>query len=94
MAADRAVALAPGDAKALTLRGELTRAQYGLAASLPWFERALAANPDSVPTLEQYAATLADAGQASHMLGLTRRLLALDPSNPRAWMMQAVMAAR
>jgi predicted Zn-dependent protease len=93
-AADRAVALAPNDAKALTLRGELTRAQYGLTASLPWFERALTANPDAVATLEQYAATLADAGQASWMLGLTRRLLALDPSNPRAWMMQAVMAAR
>ncbi|MEC3911708.1 tetratricopeptide repeat protein [Sphingobium sp. CR2-8] len=94
VAADRAVALAPASAKALTLRGELTRAQYGLTAALPWFEQALAANPNSVPTLEQLAATLADAGQAARMLGLTRRILALDPSNPRAWIMQAVMAAR
>lgn len=93
-AADRAVALAPTDGKALTLRAELTRGQYGLTASRPWFERALAANPESVPTLEQYAATLADAGEAGAMLSLTRRILALEPDNPRAWMMQAVMAAR
>ncbi|MBH2000631.1 MAG: tetratricopeptide repeat protein, partial [Sphingomonadaceae bacterium] len=56
--------------------------------------KALAANPDAVPTLEHYAATLADAGEASRMLSLTRRILALDPGNARAWMMQAVMAAR
>ncbi|MFC3442001.1 tetratricopeptide repeat protein [Sphingobium rhizovicinum] len=94
VAADRAVALMPGKGKALALRGELTRAQYGLIASLPWFDRALSAEPDSVPALQQYAATLADSGQASKALSLTRRLLALDPSNPRAWMIQAVMAAR
>ena len=93
-AADRAVTLAPSNAKALTLRAELTRGQYGLTASRPWFERALAANPESVPTLESYAATLADAGEAGAMLGLTRRILALEPNNARAWMMQSVMAAR
>ena len=94
VAADRAVALAPKNGKALLLRGELTRSQYGLVAALPWFERALALNPDSVPVLEQYAATLADAGEARRMLSVTRRLLALTPGNARAWFMQAVMAAR
>ncbi|MCP1468773.1 tetratricopeptide (TPR) repeat protein [Sphingobium sp. OAS761] len=93
-AADHAVALSPNSARALTLRAELTRAQYGLSASLPWFDRALVADPASVPTMEQYAATLADAGQAGRMLALTRRILALDPGNPRALLMQAVMAAR
>ena len=94
VAADRAVALAPENGKALLLRGELTRSQYGLIAALPWFERALAVNPDSVPVLDQYAATLADAGEARRMLSVTRRLLALEPGNARAWFMQAVMAAR
>lgn len=93
-AADRAVTLDPASAKALTLRAELTRSQYGLSASLPWFEKAATTSPDSVSTLTEYAATLADAGEASRMLSVTRRILALDPGNPRAWFMQAVMAAR
>ncbi len=93
-AADRAVRLAPADIKALTLRAELTRDQYGLAAALPWFEQALKANPDYVPALIEYAATLADIGQAGLMLSVTRRILSLDPGNPRAYFMQAVMAAR
>ncbi|WP_336970412.1 tetratricopeptide repeat protein [Sphingobium aromaticiconvertens] len=92
--ADRAVALAPGSVKTLTFRGEMTRSQYGLAAALPWFEKALKASPDTVPTLTAYAATLADMGEASRMLSVTRRILALEPDNARAWMMQAIMAAR
>lgn len=94
VASDRAVALAPANDKALALRAELTRSQYGLVAALPWFERAVAANPDSVATLTEYAATLADAGAAGRMLAVTRRILALDPGNARAWFMQSVMAAR
>ncbi|HKY80639.1 MAG TPA: tetratricopeptide repeat protein [Sphingobium sp.] len=93
-AAGRALSLSPQGVKALTLRGELIREQYGLTASLPWFERALEQSPDNVPTLEHYAATLADMGQARRMLSVTRHLLAIDPDNARAWMMQAVMAAR
>lgn len=93
-ASERAVGLSPDKAKPLLLRAELVRAQYGLVASRPWFDRALAAQPDSVPALEAYAATLADMGQARAALSLTRRLLALDPANARGWMIQAVMAAR
>ena len=93
-AADRAVALAPSDVKALTFRGELTRSQYGLVAALPWFERALAIDKASVPALEHYAATLADAGRATQAVAVARRLLAVDPGNARAWMIQAVIAAR
>lgn len=94
VAADRAVVLAPGSVKTLTFRGEMTRSQYGLAAALPWFEKALKASPDTVPTLIAYAATLADMGEARRMLSVTRRILALEPGNARAWMMQAIMAAR
>ncbi|MEJ7927401.1 tetratricopeptide repeat protein [Sphingobium sp. AN641] len=93
-AADRAVALAPSNVKALTLRAERTRDQYGLAAARPWFERALAIDPAAVPTLIEYAATLADMGEARHMLSVSRRILSLQPDNPRAWFMQAVLAAR
>ena len=44
-AADRAVAARPRNAEALALRGELTRGQYGLAAAIPWFDRALEVDP-------------------------------------------------
>lgn len=94
MAADRAVALEPRSAKAIAFRGEMTRSQYGLAAALPWFERALALSPDHVPTLSAYAATLADMGEAGRMLSVTRHILTLQPGHPRAYLMQAVMAAR
>lgn len=93
-AADRALEQAPRNVRALTLRGELIRDQYGLTAAISWFERALAQSPDDVPALEQYAATLADLGEASRMLGVTRHLLTLEPGNARAWLMQAIMAAR
>lgn len=93
-AADRAVSIAPNDAKSIAQRAILIRAQYGLTGALPWFERALAIDPDSVPVLEDYAATLADAGQASRMLAVTRRILLLEPNNARAYLMQAVLASR
>ena len=47
-AADRAVAAGPRNVEALVLRGELTRGQYGLAAALPWFDRALEVDPDNI----------------------------------------------
>ena len=93
-AADKALALAPGDPDALTLRGMLIRDQYGLVAALPWFERALDDHPNAFAALTEYAATLADAGRASRALSVSRRILALDPGNPRAWFLQAVIAAR
>ncbi len=94
LASDRAMALAPGDPAALTLRAEMVRAQYGPVAALPWFDKAIAIAPDYLPALTEYAATLADMGRARQMLALTRRIIARDPSNPRAFFMQAMMAAR
>lgn len=94
LASDRAMALAPGDPAALTLRAEMVRAQYGPVAALPWFDKAIAIAPDYLPALTEYAATLADMGRARQMLALTRRIIARDPSSPRAFFMQAMMAAR
>lgn len=94
LASDRAMALAPRRPSALTLRAELVRDQYGAKASLPWFDQALASDANYLPALVEYAATLADMGQAQRMLSLTRRILALDPNNSRAYFMQSVMAAR
>jgi tetratricopeptide (TPR) repeat protein len=93
-AADKAVALDPTNAEALELRGELTRGQYGLAAALPWFDRALQIDPKYLPAMVERAATLGDLGRASDMLAAARAILAVDPKNPDAWLLQATLAAR
>lgn len=93
-AATRAVALDPKNPRALALRGMLIREQFGLSASLPWFEAALRIHPDDPALLEAYGSTLGDMGEARAMLIVARKLAEVDPRNPRALFMQAVMAAR
>jgi tetratricopeptide (TPR) repeat protein len=93
-AADRAVQLDPKNIEALQLRGELTRTQYGLAAAMPWFDRALQIDPNHVPTLVERAATLGDLGRMKDMLAETRKILTIQPNNPVAYYLQAMLAAR
>ncbi|MBA3055166.1 MAG: tetratricopeptide repeat protein [Sphingomonadales bacterium] len=93
-AADRAVALDPGNVRALEFRGLLVRDQYGFAAALPWFEAGLKVRPDDLALLGEYAATLGELGRARDMLVVTRRMIALEPDHPRAFFLQAVLAAR
>ncbi|WP_343521415.1 tetratricopeptide repeat protein, partial [Sphingomonas sp.] len=93
-AAGKATALDKGNTDALILRGELVRAQYGLLASLPWFEAALKRDPYRHAALIQYASTLGDAGQTRAMLAVTRRAMEVRPRSPQALYLQAVLAAR
>lgn len=93
-AATHALELEPENVRALEFRGQLVRDSYGLAAALPWFETALTYAPDDVSLLLEFAATLGDLGQNRQMLTLTRRVLELSPGNPKAYYLQAVMAAR
>jgi len=93
-AADRAVALDPANAEAVGLRGELTRSQYGLAAALPWFDKALDVEPDNVVVRLERAATLLEIGRTRDMLADTRQVLSAEPANPRAWFLDALLAAR
>ncbi len=93
-AGDEALALAPRNADALLLRALLAREQYGPQAARPWFDQALTVSPTYVPALLDYAATLADLGKASQALALSRRALAYAPGHPRAYYIQAVIAAR
>jgi len=93
-AAATAARVAPGEPAALTLQGEVVRARYGLAASLPWFRAALARDPRYPPALAEAAATLGDLGRSAEMLGMTRRLLASRPGDARALYLQAVLALR
>jgi cellulose synthase operon protein C len=78
----------------LILMGELARNQYGLEASLPWFERALRVDRYNLRALEELAATYGDAGRNRDMLATSRRLLLVDMNNPKAYYFQAILAAR
>lgn len=93
-AVDHAIELNDRDVRALEFRGRLTRSQVGLVAALPWFERALKIVPDDVPTLEEYGLTLGEAGRATDMLQVARKIVSLDSRNAKAYYMQAVIAAR
>jgi tetratricopeptide (TPR) repeat protein len=93
-AAQRAVDLDGTNPRALEFRGLLVRDQFGLAAALPWFEAGLKARPDDVSLLGEYAATLGELGRARQMLTVTRRMIELSPREPRAFYLQAVLAAR
>lgn len=93
-AADFAVQLDPHNPRALALRGMLIREQYGLQASLPWFEAALQLQPEDPGLLAEYAATLGDIGEYRAMLIVCRKIAQIDPRNPRPLFLQAVLAAR
>lgn len=93
-AADHALKLDPNNVRALELRGRLVRSQFGVIAALPWFERALTVSPNDIPVLEEYGATLGEAGRYADMLAQARKIISLDGNNARAMYMQAVIAAR
>ncbi len=93
-AADEALKRDPKDPRALEFRGQLARDGEGLIAALPWFEQGLKNSPDDLSLLGEYAATLGEAGRAKEMLRITRRMIELDGENPRAFYLQAVLAAR
>ncbi len=93
-AVDYALKLDPNNVRALEFRGRLMRSQFGLVAALPWFERGLQINGSDVPLLEEYALTLGEAGRNVDMLKVARKIISLDSRNPRAFYMQAVIAAR
>lgn len=90
----RALAIDAGNTAALAFRAQLARDAQGLVAALPWYERALRRAPDDLELLAGYGATLGDAGQSRAMLAVARRMVEIDPRDPRAYYLQAVLAAR
>lgn len=93
-AIDEAVHHGPAHVRALQYRAKMLRSQFGLAAAIPWFERALQVDPNNVAVLTEYGATLGDMGRMTDMLVVARRIISLDGRNARAFFMQAVLAAR
>ncbi len=79
---------------ALLLKGRLVRDQYGLAAALPWFDRALKLDKANAAALIERAATLGDLGRAREALAASRAAIAAGGYDPAAFYLQAVIAAR
>ncbi len=93
-AGGRSVQLNAHRPETLILMGGLVRGQFGLTAAIPWYQRALALDPQNLSLMRELAATLGDAGQTVEMLSVTRKMLELDPGNAQAFYLQAVLAAR
>lgn len=93
-AADRALEVDPADARALEFRGQLLRDAEGVRAAQKWFAQAVDRAPGDLGLLGEYAATLGEAGEYHAMLRIARRMVELDPRQPRAYFLQAVLAAR
>ncbi len=93
-AANRALAAGPDHPRALEFKAQLVRDAEGDAAALPLFERALLTSPNDLLLLGGYAASLGELGRGHDMLVITRRMLTIDPRQPQAFFLQAVLAAR
>ncbi len=93
-AAEKAIAFDGKNVRALEIRGRLARNQTGFRSALPYFEQALKVNPNDVPVLAEYAATLGDLGRARDMLKPIRKLVSINRRYGKAYYMQAVVAAR
>ena len=93
-AVDYAIELDPANSAALAYKANLVRTQQGLSASLPWYDKALAADPDDADALIDQAATLGDLGRYKDMLAALRHAATLVPRDPRPYYLQAVLAAR
>ncbi len=93
-AIDYAIELDKANSAALAYKANLVRTQRGLAASLEWYEAALAADPDNAGALIDQAATLGDLGRYKDMLVALRHAATLTPADPRLYYLQGVVAAR
>lgn len=93
-AIDYAIELDKANSAALAYKANLVRTQRGLAASLEWYGKALAADPDNAGALIDQAATLGDLGRYKDMLVSLRHAATLTPADPRIYYLQAVVAAR
>ncbi|MBL0924228.1 MAG: tetratricopeptide repeat protein [Sphingomonadaceae bacterium] len=93
-AVDHALKLNANNVRAIEFRGRLMRSQFGVVAALPWFERGLQIRATDIPLLEEYGLTLGEAGRYRDMLAQARKIITLDRNNPKAYYMQAVLAAR
>lgn len=93
-AIDNALLINRDNIDAMFIKANLVRDREGLMPALHWYERVIDAKPQHLGALLEYAATLGDIGRYEDMLTTTRTVLRIDKNNPRAFLLQATMAAR
>lgn len=93
-AARRALASGADQPRVLEFTAQLLGDSSGDAAALAVYQQALARAPDDLALLGGTGAALLELGRAREMLGIARRMLALDRGNATAFQLQAVLAAR
>lgn len=93
-AADYAIELDKANSPALAFKANLVRTEEGLPASLGWYDKALAADPDNADALIEQAGTLGELGRYRDMLIALRHAATIVPRDPRIHYLQAVLAAR
>lgn len=93
-AIDNALIINRDNIDAMFIKANLVRDKEGLLPSLIWYERVIEAKPNHLGAQLEYAATLGDIGRYEDMLAATRSALRIDKNNPRAFLLQATMAAR
>ena len=93
-AADYAIELDKANSPALVFKANLVRTEEGLPASLGWYDKALAADPDNADALIEQAGTLGELGRYRDMLIALRHAATIVPRDPRIHYLQAVLAAR
>jgi putative PEP-CTERM system TPR-repeat lipoprotein len=91
---DQVLAAKPTDGKALLAKGDLVRRAQGLEASLPYFNRALEADPNNLAALLERAATLGDLNREKEARADLKRLQGFVPDHPLALYLDAVMLTR
>ncbi len=91
---DRAIDLHPTFAKALLVKGNIERQTKGLAAALPFFNRALESDPNNIEALLERAATLGDLNRDKEARADLKRVTGLVPDHALALYLDAVMETR
>ncbi len=93
-AADKALALAPGKAQPLYVRGTLAHTQGDLKAALSFYDKALQDSPEHVEALVSRAGLLLDLNRPADVRKDVEALLKVDPEDPRGAYLSALLAER
>lgn len=91
---DQALQLDATNMKALLLKGDLVRARVGLEQSLPFFNRALQVDPNSIEALLERAGTLGDLRREDAARADLKKIQGLVPNHPLGLYLEAVLEAR
>ena len=94
VASDKALALAPGAAQALYIRGTVAHVQGDLKGALGFYDKAIQVAPDHVEALVSRAGLSMDLNRLGEAGKDIQALLKTDPKDPRGAYLSALLAER